>query len=150
MDDAYYLMDALPQMKAVWGYSIPGETGVLTIDNNCIVQRSQLGRAWGFFSCRFPNQQPPTNKWVINTRPWQRIFSSPRFIVNWTKLHSKVWRKLIHNAPYANTRLCLLRYRKQTRYGHAAEMVTAKKSQKLLKTANVWLMQQGLSVLYRF
>lgn len=37
--DAYYLMDALPQMKAVQGYSIPGETGVLTIDNNCIVQR---------------------------------------------------------------------------------------------------------------
>ncbi|MCW0470565.1 penicillin-binding protein activator [Vibrio chagasii] len=27
--DAYYLMDALPQMKAVQGYSIPGETGVL-------------------------------------------------------------------------------------------------------------------------
>lgn len=39
-----------------------------------------------------------------------------------------------------------VKYRKQTRYGHAAEMVTAKKSQKLLKTANVWLMQQGLSV----
>ncbi|MEZ8510858.1 penicillin-binding protein activator [Vibrio splendidus] len=37
--DAYYLMDALPQMKAVQGYSIPGETGVLTIDNNCVVQR---------------------------------------------------------------------------------------------------------------
>ncbi|WP_299685330.1 penicillin-binding protein activator [uncultured Vibrio sp.] len=37
--DAYYLMDALPQMKAVQGYSIPGKTGVLTIDNNCIVQR---------------------------------------------------------------------------------------------------------------
>ncbi|WP_299685505.1 YraN family protein [uncultured Vibrio sp.] len=39
-----------------------------------------------------------------------------------------------------------VKYRKQTRYGHAAEMVTAKKAQKLLKTANVWLMQQGLSV----
>ncbi|MFS1459750.1 YraN family protein [Vibrio lentus] len=39
-----------------------------------------------------------------------------------------------------------VKYRKQTGYGHAAEMVTAKKSQKLLKTANVWLMQQGLSV----
>ena len=39
-----------------------------------------------------------------------------------------------------------VKYRKQTRYGHAAEMVTAKKSQRLLKTAQVWLMQQGLSV----
>ncbi|MEZ9566537.1 penicillin-binding protein activator [Vibrio artabrorum] len=37
--DAYYLMDALPQMKAVQGFSIPGETGILTIDNNCVVQR---------------------------------------------------------------------------------------------------------------
>ena len=37
--DAYYLMDALPQMKAVQGYSIPGKIGVLTIDNNCVVQR---------------------------------------------------------------------------------------------------------------
>lgn len=37
--DAYYLMDALPQMKAVEGHSISGETGVLTIDNNCVVQR---------------------------------------------------------------------------------------------------------------
>jgi putative endonuclease len=39
-----------------------------------------------------------------------------------------------------------VKYRKQTRYGHAAEMVTAKKSYKLLKTANVWLMHQGMSV----
>ncbi|MGF1743565.1 penicillin-binding protein activator [Vibrio minamisatsumaniensis] len=37
--DAYYLMDALTQMKAVQGFSIPGETGILTIDNNCVVQR---------------------------------------------------------------------------------------------------------------
>lgn len=37
--DAYYLMGALPLMKAVQGHSIPGETGVLTIDNNCVVQR---------------------------------------------------------------------------------------------------------------
>jgi hypothetical protein len=47
--DAYYLMDALPQMKAVESYSIPGETGVLTIDNNCIVQREMSWAEHGAF-----------------------------------------------------------------------------------------------------
>ncbi|WP_394248871.1 penicillin-binding protein activator [Vibrio profundi] len=37
--DAYYLMEALPQMKAVDGHSIHGKTGILTIDDNCVVQR---------------------------------------------------------------------------------------------------------------
>ena len=37
--DAYSLMEALPQMKVIDGYSISGETGVLTIDNQCIIQR---------------------------------------------------------------------------------------------------------------
>ncbi|MBW3697137.1 YraN family protein [Vibrio sp. T187] len=37
--DAYYLMESLPQMKAVEGHSIQGETGILTIDDNCVVQR---------------------------------------------------------------------------------------------------------------
>ncbi len=37
--DAYQLMLELPQMKAVKGYTISGQTGVLGIDQNCIVQR---------------------------------------------------------------------------------------------------------------
>jgi putative endonuclease len=39
-----------------------------------------------------------------------------------------------------------VKYRKQTRYGHAAEMVTASKAKKLINTANLWLMKQGMSV----
>ncbi|EGU48846.1 hypothetical protein VII00023_13592 [Vibrio ichthyoenteri ATCC 700023] len=37
--DAYLLMEQLPQMKVVHGYSIDGNTGVLSIDDNCVVQR---------------------------------------------------------------------------------------------------------------
>ncbi|AXY01933.1 YraN family protein [Vibrio alfacsensis] len=37
--DAYKLIGELPQMKAVPGYSTNGQTGVLSIDNNCVVQR---------------------------------------------------------------------------------------------------------------
>ncbi|WP_100752110.1 penicillin-binding protein activator [Vibrio salilacus] len=37
--DAYRLMEHLPQMKVVSGYTLAGNTGVLSIDQNCIVQR---------------------------------------------------------------------------------------------------------------
>ncbi|MGD8115968.1 penicillin-binding protein activator [Vibrio sp. TRT 29B02] len=37
--DAYRLMEHLPQMKVVQGYSIEGNTGLLSIDDNCVVQR---------------------------------------------------------------------------------------------------------------
>ncbi len=37
--DAYQLMVELPQMKVVQGYTIQGQTGVLGIDDNCVVQR---------------------------------------------------------------------------------------------------------------
>nr|WP_223159263.1 penicillin-binding protein activator [Vibrio sp. Y2-5] len=37
--DAYRLMVELPQMKTVEGYTIDGQTGVLSIDDQCVVQR---------------------------------------------------------------------------------------------------------------
>ncbi|MDA0148750.1 penicillin-binding protein activator [Vibrio sp. LaRot3] len=37
--DAYLLMEQLPQMKVVHGYSIDGNTGKLSIDEHCVVQR---------------------------------------------------------------------------------------------------------------
>ncbi|HHX8547542.1 TPA: penicillin-binding protein activator [Vibrio alginolyticus] len=37
--DAYKLIGELPQMKVVPGYSVGGQTGILSIDNNCVVQR---------------------------------------------------------------------------------------------------------------
>ncbi|WP_447474711.1 penicillin-binding protein activator [Vibrio harveyi] len=37
--DAYKLLGELPQMKLLPGYSVDGQTGVLSINNNCIVQR---------------------------------------------------------------------------------------------------------------
>lgn len=37
--DSYKLMAELPQMKVVPGHSVNGKTGLLTIDNNCVVQR---------------------------------------------------------------------------------------------------------------
>ncbi|EHR6177250.1 penicillin-binding protein activator [Vibrio parahaemolyticus] len=37
--DAYKLIGELPQMKVVPGYSVGGQTGTLSIDNNCVVQR---------------------------------------------------------------------------------------------------------------
>ncbi|HBV75177.1 MULTISPECIES: YraN family protein [Vibrio] len=39
-----------------------------------------------------------------------------------------------------------VKYRKSQKYGHAAEMVTYQKSQKLIKTAMVWLKQQGHTI----
>ncbi|MDN3699498.1 YraN family protein [Vibrio clamense] len=39
-----------------------------------------------------------------------------------------------------------VKFRKNTHYGHAAEMVTPKKMHKLIKTAHLWLLQQNLSV----
>ena len=39
-----------------------------------------------------------------------------------------------------------VRYRQNQQYGHAAETVNYRKQQRLIKTANVWLRQQGLSV----
>ncbi len=37
--DAYQLIGELPQMKVIPGLSIHGQTGILSIDNNCVVQR---------------------------------------------------------------------------------------------------------------
>ncbi|WP_253650382.1 penicillin-binding protein activator [Vibrio sp. Y29_XK_CS5] len=37
--DAYKLLGELPQMKLLPGYSVDGQTGVLSINNNCVVQR---------------------------------------------------------------------------------------------------------------
>ncbi len=37
--DAYKLIGELPQMKVVPSYSVGGQTGILSIDNNCVVQR---------------------------------------------------------------------------------------------------------------
>ncbi|MBE4592639.1 penicillin-binding protein activator [Vibrio navarrensis] len=37
--DSYKLMAELPQMKVVPSHSVNGKTGLLTIDNNCVVQR---------------------------------------------------------------------------------------------------------------
>ncbi len=37
--DAYKLLEELPQMKVVPGYTIKGETGNLSLDDNCVVQR---------------------------------------------------------------------------------------------------------------
>ncbi|ROV61501.1 YraN family protein [Vibrio ponticus] len=37
--DAYLLMEQLPQMKVVQGATVNGNTGVLSIDSNCVVQR---------------------------------------------------------------------------------------------------------------
>ncbi|MFH0255971.1 YraN family protein [Vibrio rumoiensis] len=39
-----------------------------------------------------------------------------------------------------------VKYRSNQRYGHAAEMVTYQKSQKLIKTAMFWLNRQSLSI----
>lgn len=37
--DAYRLMEQLPQMKVVPGYTIEGNTGLLSIDEQCVIQR---------------------------------------------------------------------------------------------------------------
>ncbi|MCE0494238.1 penicillin-binding protein activator [Vibrio salinus] len=42
--DAYQLLMELPQMKVVKGYQADGETGKLSIDNQCVVQREL---SWG-------------------------------------------------------------------------------------------------------
>jgi putative endonuclease len=38
-----------------------------------------------------------------------------------------------------------VKYRKSGHYGQAAEFVDRKKASRLLRTANIWLTQQGLS-----
>ncbi|MGL4828731.1 MAG: penicillin-binding protein activator [Vibrio sp.] len=47
--DAYRLMVELPQMKIVEGYTIEGQTGVLSIDDQCVVQREI---SWAEYSAR--------------------------------------------------------------------------------------------------
>ncbi len=42
--DAYQLLMELPQMKVVEGYQVDGETGKLSIDDQCVVQREL---SWG-------------------------------------------------------------------------------------------------------
>ncbi|MGR5323361.1 penicillin-binding protein activator [Vibrio sp. DNB22_17_1] len=37
--DAYKLIGELPKMKVVLGHTVDGQTGTLSIDNNCVVQR---------------------------------------------------------------------------------------------------------------
>ncbi len=37
--DAYKLIGELPQLKVLPGFSISGQTGILSIDDNCVVQR---------------------------------------------------------------------------------------------------------------
>ncbi|CAH0532524.1 Penicillin-binding protein activator LpoA [Vibrio stylophorae] len=37
--DSYTLAVELPQMKALQGYTVPGQSGLLSIDNQCVVQR---------------------------------------------------------------------------------------------------------------
>ncbi|MGX9416964.1 penicillin-binding protein activator [Vibrio sp. RC27] len=38
--DAYALLNELPQMKTVSGYEISGQTGLLTIDEQCVIHRN--------------------------------------------------------------------------------------------------------------
>lgn len=42
--DAYTLMLELSQMKAVSDYQVQGQTGLLSIDNRCVVQQEL---SWG-------------------------------------------------------------------------------------------------------
>ncbi len=44
--DAYSLTKELPQLKAVEGYSVKGQTGTLSVDSDCVVQR-QI--SWGVY-----------------------------------------------------------------------------------------------------
>lgn len=37
--DAYLLMEQLPQMKVVEGYTLQGNTGLLSLSSDCVVQR---------------------------------------------------------------------------------------------------------------
>ncbi|NLS12306.1 YraN family protein [Vibrio sp. SM6] len=45
--DAYRLTEQLPQMKVVENYRMLGQTGVLSIDENCIVQREISWKEYG-------------------------------------------------------------------------------------------------------
>lgn len=38
--DAYKLLNELPQMKSVSGYEVAGHTGLLTVDEQCVIQRN--------------------------------------------------------------------------------------------------------------
>lgn len=45
--DAYQLMEKLPQMKVIDGYTINGQTGVLSINKQCVVQRQLSWAEYG-------------------------------------------------------------------------------------------------------
>jgi outer membrane PBP1 activator LpoA protein len=62
--DAYTLTKELPQLKAVQGYSVDGQTGALTIDPNCVVQR-QI--AWGVYGEQ-PANPPVTDQEASETQ----------------------------------------------------------------------------------
>ena len=47
--DAYKLIGELPQMKVVPGLSVRGQTGVLSIDSNCVVQSELSWAEYGSF-----------------------------------------------------------------------------------------------------
>ncbi|NAX23212.1 penicillin-binding protein activator [Vibrio sp. V39_P1S14PM300] len=49
--DAYTLMEELPQMKVVSGYTVDGQTGILSIDSQCVVQREI---SWGEYGKATP------------------------------------------------------------------------------------------------
>ncbi|KEY91084.1 penicillin-binding protein activator [Candidatus Photodesmus blepharus] len=48
--DAYTLIKQLPKMKLIDGYSINGKTGLLTIDDQCVIQRKISWGKHGVFS----------------------------------------------------------------------------------------------------
>ncbi|EPE37767.1 hypothetical protein O1U_0228 [Candidatus Photodesmus katoptron Akat1] len=37
--DAYTLIQQLPKMKIISDYSIQGQTGILSVNNQCVIQR---------------------------------------------------------------------------------------------------------------
>ncbi|PMH39794.1 penicillin-binding protein [Vibrio sp. 10N.286.49.B3] len=45
--DAYNLMGELPQMKAIEGHELKGKTGILTINDQCVVQREISWATYG-------------------------------------------------------------------------------------------------------
>ncbi len=46
--DAYQLISELPQMKVIEGYSAKGKTGILSIDEQCVIQRKISWNQHGF------------------------------------------------------------------------------------------------------
>ncbi len=49
--DAYLLMEHLPQMKVIEGYQTQGQTGTLSIDDQCVVQREV---SWSEYGAKQP------------------------------------------------------------------------------------------------